>query len=89
MSQLTPKQHEALTRACDVIDRKRANDIRRLKHWEHGMCGCLSAVIPEIPKVTTEEDEVIRALWETLPGHTCWMTALFLLCTQPKKETVR
>lgn len=89
MSQLTREQHEAFTRACEVVDRIRANDIRRLKHWEHGMCGCLNALKPEVPQVTPEEDSVIRALWETLPGHTCWMNALSMLCSQPAKENIR
>ena len=87
MSQLTSEQQEALARACEVIDRLRANDIRRLKHWEHGMCGCLNAVKPEVPPVTPKEDAAIRKLWATLPGHSCWMTSLFLLCNQQKEDS--
>ncbi len=87
MSQLTSEQQKAFARACEVIDRLRANDICRLKHWEHGMCGCLNAVKPEVGPVIPEEDAAIRRLWDTLPGHTCWMTALFLLCNQLKEDS--
>ena len=88
MSKLTVEQQQAFARACEVIDRARANDIRRLKNWEHGMCGCLNAVKPVVASLTLEEDAAIRKLWDTLPGNTCWMTALFLLCNQPHKETI-
>jgi hypothetical protein len=87
MSQLTPEQQEALTRACEVIERLRANDIHRLKHWDHGMCGCLNAVKPEVRPVSPQEDAAIRKLWHTLPGYTSWMTALFLLCNQPQEDS--
>lgn len=89
MSLLTQEQEQALDRAAEVIDPSRANDIRRLKNWEHGMCGCLNAVKPDVTPVTPEEDAAIRRLWDTLPGHTSWMTALFLLCQEPKKEDVQ
>ena len=89
MSKLTCEQQRVLARASEVIDRTRANDIRRLKNWEHGMCGCLNAVKPDVEPVTPEEGAAIRSLWKTLPGSTCWMTALFLLCSQPEKEAVR
>ena len=89
MSQLTHEQQQAFDRACQLVGRTRAKDIRRLKHWEHGMCGCLNAVKPEVSPVTPEEDRAIHRLWDTLPGHTCWMTALSLLCNQPQKEDIR
>ena len=41
--------------------------------------GCLNAIAPEYPPVTTEENDAVRALWDTLPGYTCWMSALFML----------
>jgi hypothetical protein len=87
MRERNEEQRRAFARACEVIDRARANDIRRLKNWEHGMCGCLNAVKPAVTSLTPEEDAAIRNLWDTLPGSTCWMTALFLLCNQPNKET--
>ena len=79
---LTPQQLQAFRAACQVIDRQRARDIRRLKHWQHGMCGCLNAVQPNAPDVTPEEEAAIQALWDTLPGSSCWMTALYMLCNQ-------
>ena len=88
MTELTQERQRALARACEAIDCTRANDIRRLKNWEHGMCGCLNAVKPEVEPVTPEEDAAIHKLWDTLPGSTSWMTALFLLCSQSHKETV-
>lgn len=51
MSALTPHQQQAFRAACQLIDRQRASDIRRLKHWQHGMCGCLNAVKPNMPDV--------------------------------------
>ena len=86
MSQLTCEPQQAFERACELIDRRRAHEIRRLKHWEHGMCGCLNVVKPDVAQLTAEEDAVIRSLWDTLPGHTCWMSALSLLCNQPAQE---
>jgi len=52
------------------------------------MCGCLNAVRPEAPRVTAEENAVITQLWNTLPGWTCWMSALYLLSNQPEREEV-
>jgi hypothetical protein len=89
MSQLTEHQQQAFHDACRVIDRTRARNIRRLKHWEHGMCGCLNAVRPEVASVTSEENAVIHRLWDTLPGNTCWMSALSMLCNQPAQEDLR
>ena len=89
MSQLTQHQQQALQGACQVVDRRRARDIRRLKHWEHGMCGCLNAVKPNVTPVTPEENAVIQKLWNTLPGNTSWMSALSMLCNQPEKENAR
>ena len=89
MKELTHKQQVAFQAARNVIDRKRAEEIRQVKHWQHGMCGCLNAVKPGGPDVTDEEDTVIRALWETLPGNTPWMTALYMLCSHsPESKEV-
>ena len=82
METLTCEQRKALDVAGRLIDRKRARDIRRLKNWQHGMCGCLNAVEPDVRDVTPEEDAAIKSLWLALPGHTCWMSALYLLCNQ-------
>ena len=89
MSQLTCEQQEAFERACELIDRRRAHEIRQLKHWEHGMCGCLNAAEPDVAPVTADEDAAIRKLWDTLPGHTCWMSALSMLCNQTTQEENR
>jgi hypothetical protein len=46
------------------------------------MCGCLNATKPDVAPVTPEENAVIQRLWDTLPGNTCWMSALSMLCNQ-------
>ena len=81
MSALTPHQQQAFRAACQLIDRQRASDIRRLKHWQHGMCGCLNAVKPNMPDVAAQENDAIQAFWDTLPGSSCWLTVLYMLCS--------
>lgn len=77
--QLTPLQQEELVRARRVIASDRARDIVRLKTWEHGMCLERGSVRPDVPPLTAEEQEAVRSLWNSLPGWTCWMTAVELL----------
>jgi hypothetical protein len=86
MTGLTHNQQRAFEAACQAIDRTRAREILHWKHWEHGMCGCLNAVKPKAPNITAEENAVIQHLWSTLPGWTCWMSALYLLCNQPNPQ---
>lgn len=69
----------AIYRARLVISPDRAREILSLKIWEHGMCGCLNAAKPEVNPLTKEEDRVIRQVWDTLPGSSSWMSALYLL----------
>lgn len=82
MKPLTKEQHAALRAARRIVASGRAQEIRRLKHWEHGLCLCLNADKPDVSPVTPSEDRAIKALWDTLPGWTCWMTALELLCQE-------
>ena len=37
-------------------------------------------------KVTPAEDKEIRDLWDTMPGHTCFMTAFFRIWNRLKAE---
>ncbi len=76
---LDPQQHHAFDAARPLIDTTRANDIRRLLAWHHGGCLNLGTKKPDICEVTANEDRLIRALWQTLPGSSCWMSALFML----------
>lgn len=69
----------ALARARVVISPERAREILRRKNWEHGMCGCLNAAKPNVPPLTEEESRTIREVWDTLPGSSSWMSALYLL----------
>ena len=84
--ELTPTQQQAYEAACQVIDQQRACKIRKLKHWQHGMCLCRTAIRPEVPDVNSEENEAIVNLWNTLPGYSSWMTALGMLCSQSPSE---
>jgi hypothetical protein len=88
MTGLTHDQQRTFEAACQVIDRTRAHEILQLKNWHHGMCGCLNAVKPDGPDVSERENAVILQLWTTLPGWTCWMSALYLLCNQPERQEV-
>lgn len=69
----------AFAKARAVISVTRAREIMQLKNWEHGMCGCLNATKPDVPQLSENEDRLIHELWNTLPGSSCWMSALFLL----------
>jgi len=72
----------AFSNARAVISTERAREILRLKSWEHGMCGCLNATKPDLPPLSGNEDRLIHELWNTLPGSSCWMTALFVLASE-------
>ena len=82
MANLPIEQHQALQAARQVLSQERAHDIRRLMSWKHGGCLCLGATRPDIADVTPDEDAAIRQLWDTLPGSSCWMSALLMLCRQ-------
>ena len=86
---LDAMQQQAFDAACEIVDCERANALRKLKHWNSGGCLNRGSVKPEIPDETPEEDAAIRALWLTLPGSSCWMSALYMLSNQSPslKET--
>jgi hypothetical protein len=49
------------------FDQKRAQEI-----WaQRGLCYSLDGVITE------GESAYVSALWDTMPGYTCWMSAFF------------
>jgi len=75
----TSAYDDAFAQARVAISAKRAREIMQLKNWEHGMCGCLNATKPDVPQLSENEDRRIHELWNTLPGSSCWMSALFLL----------
>lgn len=73
---------KAFSGARAIISNGRALEIIQLKNWEHGMCGCVNATKPDVPPLSANEDRLIHELWNTLPGSSCWMTALFLLASE-------
>jgi hypothetical protein len=75
----SPTHDNTLAQARVVISSKRAREILQLKHWEHGMCGCLNAVKPDVDPISEIENRLIHELWNALPGSSCWISALFLL----------
>lgn len=77
--------HSAFEAAREIISVPRANEILRLKNWEHG--GVLGgAPKPAFPQLTSEENNAIRRLWMTLDGSSCWMTALYMLRNDHRPE---
>ncbi len=69
----------ALATARDAISVRRTREILQLKSWEHGMCGCVNAIKPDVDPISEDENRLILELWKTLPGSSCWMSALYLL----------
>lgn len=68
----------AFDAARKIVSIPRANEILRWKNWQHG--GVLGgAPKPPFPRLTPEENDVIKQLWLTLDGSSCWMTALYML----------
>ena len=77
MHKLSPKEQAAVDTACSVIAPARASELHRLLNWQNG--GCLSVrQRPDIPELTPEEDQAIRAVWDAIPdGSSSWMTAFY------------
>jgi hypothetical protein len=78
-----PRFDVAFSNARTVISTERARQIVRLKNWEHGMCGCLNATNPDVPPLSENENRLIQELWNAISGSSSWMTALFLLVSEP------
>ena len=83
IDQLTDEQWEAFFVARRAVSRDRAHAICELKHWQHG--GCLMRERPAIPDVSDEENTAIHALWMTLSGSSCWMSAAYILRNNEKE----
>jgi len=80
---MTDKQAAAFAAARQMIDQSRAIEIRTLRNWANG--GVLGGVPkPVFTEMTVAEDEAICELWKTLDGSSCWMSALYLLCSDHK-----
>lgn len=56
------------------------------------VCGSVRMAFPWKPRsteqtypdgITEAEDAAIKTLWRTMPGHTCYMDALFRIARQP------
>jgi len=83
MSRQTALQQRAFDDARKLITISRAKEILRWKNWRHG--GVLGgAPKPNCPDICDEEDQVIRRLWLTLDGSSCWMSALYMLCNDER-----
>lgn len=71
-------QCQAFDQARRLIDQNRSREILRWQNWRNG--GVLGgAPRPDCPEMSAEEDAVIRQLWLTLDGSSCWMSALYML----------
>jgi hypothetical protein len=83
---LTASQQEAFLALCAVVSHRRCEELLRLKNWQHG--GCLSGrPRPNVQDVSDVEDAAFRRLWLTLPGSSCWMSALYIARNNhPEKE---
>jgi hypothetical protein len=78
MSRQTAIQLRAFELAHKLITISRAKEILRWKNWRHG--GVLGgAPKPSCPDISDVEDQMIRRLWLTLNGSSCWMSALYML----------
>jgi len=83
-------QHDDQLRAFDdarkLITIPRAKEILRWKNWRHG--GVLGgAPKPNCADISVDEDQVIRRLWLTLDGSSCWMSALYMLCNDERPSS--
>ncbi len=75
---MTAYELQALETAQQVISAGRAEQILKVKNWEHG--GCLSGNPCPFQRVTDDEDATIKTLWDSIPsGSSSWMTALYRL----------
>ena len=85
MDKLSPNEQAALDVACKVVSGERAEELQRLLNWEHG--GCLTRrERPNVPALTPEEDQAVRAVWDAIPnGSSSWMTAFYRILNARRK----
>lgn len=74
---------ERLIRPVSItISPERAEEIRQVILWKGGGCLGVGSKCPYEPE-TKEEKAEIMALWNTMPGHTCYYDAV---CRIVRKE---
>ena len=77
---------QAFESARELVSVARAAEILRWKNWRHG--GVLGgAPEPTCPDISEAENQVVKRLWLTLDGSSCWMSALYMLCNDERPDS--